>query len=300
MSSSSSPSSEASSIISSSSSSSPSASGYRFFLFVLDGLDVLGLGIVADRRRLFLDRGRRARRGALSETPRGHRACCISDRSPARAADRNSGCRSLGRSAWCPIRVWPSVAPCRVVANVKPPRHCHSRRILSKPNAPPALARLRHMGRRQGPRKSAIRLMPDDLRSHSPMPVSAPLAAARPQGAAPGNDPRARRQIDLASRADAGRARGRPHRDLRAARRRGRAAHRRGDARDGRRRRARRRRALAGRRGRASAGSPSRQTCSISAIPAPARGCCWACWRRIRSPASSPATRRCAAGRCAA
>ena len=37
------------------------------------------------------------------------------------------------------------------------------------------------MGHRQGPRKSKIRLMPDDLISHSPMAVSVPLAGARPK-----------------------------------------------------------------------------------------------------------------------
>ena len=62
-------------------------------------------------------------------------------------------------------------------------------------------------------------------------PPPAPLAATRPPAPLAGPRPRAGRQVDLASRADAGRARRRPHRDHRAARRRGRAAHRRGDAR---------------------------------------------------------------------
>ena len=43
----------------------------------------------------------------------------------------------------------------------------------------------------------------------------APLIAAPPRCAALRQDPRARRQVDLASRADAGRAGGRPHRDHR-------------------------------------------------------------------------------------
>ena len=55
-------------------------------------------------------------RGATSGTPPGRRACCISGRSPARAANRSSAFRSSDKSAWCPIRVWPPFAPSTVSA----------------------------------------------------------------------------------------------------------------------------------------------------------------------------------------
>ncbi len=82
-------------------------------------------------------------------------------------------------------------------------------------------------------------------------------------------DPRAGRQIDLASRADAGRARGRPDRDHRPARRRGRACDGRGAECARGERDAGRRRPVDRRRRRRRRHSPSPKICSISAIPAP-------------------------------
>ena len=152
---------------------------------------------------------------------------------------------------------------------------------------------------RQGRRGPWIMNLPSERRclddGHAPLPSArCRLAAGRPR-AAHRHDPRARRQVDLAPRPDARRARGRRDRNRRPARRRGRAGDRRGAcARSARGDRAAERRRLAGRRRRRRRRSPSPTTCSISAMPAPARLLMGILAEPSDSPPSSPATPRCA------
>ena len=132
--------------------------------------------------------------------------------------------------------------------------------------------------------------------------MSQTVAADRPPfRAAAGPRARARRQVDLAPRADPGRADGGRDPDHRPAGRRGRHQHRpRPCGRSARRVERTGRGRMAGARASASAVSRSRAGRSISAIPAPAAG-----WSWVRSPAArsrrrSTAMRRCARGRCGA